>query len=307
MMWKNLNFIDYAFLFFNKKIVRFLKKIKYNIYKKKIISYSDNLNFVYGIEKTIISVPQIFISLTSYKPRFETLLLCLKSLLNQDLKPNGIFVWLDCEQKDLPESLKKLEKYGITYVYNCENIKPHKKYFYAMKKFPNDIIITVDDDAIYPKNLVSGLYKTYLKYPNCICARRVHKITRKMNGELFSYCNWKFNYTKSKKPSYDLIATGIGGILYPPKILHPDTFNIKNIKKNCLEADDIWLKFYENLNNKKVVWSPCKCPEPAEIKDSQIVSLNFYNIEHNGNDKYIKVMERELNICIDMKNKYLKY
>ena len=75
--------------------------------------------------------------------------------------------------------------------------------------------------------------------------------------------------------------------------------------KNCLYADDIWLKFYENLNNKKVVWSPCKCPEPVEIENSQKVKLNSKNIELNGNDNYIKILEQKLNICIDMKNEYL--
>ncbi len=299
-------FFDNIYRIYNKRIVRFLKKQKYNYYKNKIIAKSQNCNLEYGLERTRKNSPNIYISLTSYEPRFKTLLPCLKSLLNQDLKPDGIFVWLDCKEEEFPNDLKKLSEYGITYNYNynCKNIKPHKKYFYAMKSFPNDIIITVDDDAIYSTDLVSSLYKTYLKYPDCICARRVHKIVRKANGELFPYCDWKFNYTKSKEPSFDLIATGVGGVLYPPKSLHSDAFNVNEIIKTCLCADDIWLKFYENLNNKKVVWSPCKCPEPAEITGSQVVKLNSKNIESNGNDNYIKRMEKKLNICIDMKNEY---
>ncbi len=299
-----MNVFDYIYTFYNKKVIRFIKKIKYNFYKKKLILYSRNLSLKYGLEKSKPNFSKIYISLTSYKPRFGTLLPCLKSLLNQKLKPNGIFVWLDCKEDDFPLELKRLTEYGITYVFNCEDIKPHKKYFYAMKNFPNDIIITVDDDVIYPSDLVSGLYKTYLKYPNCICARRVHKIVRKINGKLFPYDNWKFNFTKSKKPAFDLMATGIGGVLYPPKSLHPTAFNINEIKKVCLYADDIWLKFYENLNSTKVVWSPCECPEPVEIAESQIVSLNSKNIDFNGNDNYIKNMEQKLHICIDMKNEF---
>lgn len=302
-----MNFFDNFYRFYNKRVVRFLKKQKYNYFKNKIFVTSQKQDFKYGLEKIKVNSPKIYISLTTYEPRFKTLLPCLKSLLNQDLKPDGIFVWLDCKETDFPKGLKKLSEYGINYNYNYnyEDIKPHKKYFYSMKKFPNDIIITVDDDAIYPTDLVSSLYKTYLKYPNCICARRVHKIVRKHNGQLFSYSDWKFNYTKSRKPSYDLIATGVGGVLYPPNSLSSEAFNTDEIKKNCLYADDIWLKFYENLNNKKVVWSPCKCPEPVEIQNSQEVKLNLGNIEFNRNDTYIKILEKKLNICIDMKNEFL--
>lgn len=299
-----MNFFDSVYKIYNKRIIRFLKKQRYNYYKNKIFVNFKNLDFKYGLEKRV-ATPKIYISLTSYEPRFKTLLPCLKSLLNQDLKPDGIFVWLECKETEFPNELKKLSEYGINYNYNYNDIKPHKKYFYAIQKLPNDIIITVDDDAIYSTDLVSSLYKTHLKYPDCICARRVHKIARKHNRQLFPYEDWKFNYTNSRKPSYDLIATGVGGVLYPPNSLPSVAFNADDIIKNCLYADDIWLKFYENLNNKKVVWSPCKCPEPVEIENSQKVKLNSKNIELNGNDNYIKLLEQKLNICIDMKNEYL--
>lgn len=36
----------------------------------------------------------------------------------------------------------------------AENIKPHKKYFYAMLKYKQLPIITIDDDVIYDNDLV---------------------------------------------------------------------------------------------------------------------------------------------------------
>ena len=111
---------------------------------------------------------------------------------------------------------KNLQKYGIEFIRTNDNLMPHKKYFYAMQTFPDDIVITVDDDCMYSKNLVKMLYKTHKNHPDCIAAVRVHKMTYGKGKNLYSYNNWINNYTFRRKPSYTLMATGVGGVLYPP-------------------------------------------------------------------------------------------
>ena len=53
-----------------------------------------------------------------------------------------------------------------------------------MQEFPDDIIVTVDDDVIYYKEMLSELYKTYLKFPKCIVTGRAHEITLMMMDRL---------------------------------------------------------------------------------------------------------------------------
>ena len=44
------------------------------------------------------------------------------------------------------------------------DIRSYKKLIPTLKRYPDDIIITADDDILYPCNMVSDLYDTYTKY-----------------------------------------------------------------------------------------------------------------------------------------------
>ncbi len=57
----------------------------------------------------------------------------------------------------LPESVQRLTTRGLEICY-CEDLKSHKKYFEAMKQFPQEIIVTADDDILYPENHLEKNY-----------------------------------------------------------------------------------------------------------------------------------------------------
>lgn len=236
---------------------------------------------------------EIIVSLTSYPARLNKLHLVIRALLHQKMLPKNIILYLDnnTKSKDIPKSLKKLQKYNFIIKENYENLKPHNKYFYAMQEFPDKVIITVDDDLIYDENLISDLYNSYKKYPNCVSARRVHKMTQKDN-KIESYNNWLWEYKNELNPSHSLLATGVGGVLYPAHILPKETFNKDDIKKYCLNTDDIWLKFMELKNDIKVVFTNSKIIHPLTIRNSQDSGLMHTNTSNeNRNDINIKLME----------------
>jgi len=244
----------------------------------------------------------IVVSLTSFPARFCTLHMAIKSILCQSLKPDVIFLCLTKEEvkdeSELPESLTELKNYGLEIYFADNNLKPHNKYLYAMKKYPASIIITVDDDNMYDKNLIINLYKSYLKFPQAVSARRVHKITTDENNKVKSYNRWKYEYKKEKKPGYNLLATGVGGVLYPPGILPEETFNLEKIKELCLNADDIWLKFMQVKNKTSVVWAGGGRIHPLTIKRAQKITLQKSNYHENQNDKYIENLQNYYNISL---------
>lgn len=164
------------------------------------------------------------------------------------------------------------------------NLKAHKKYFLAMQEFPDSIIITVDDDVIYPITLVSSLVKSFKKHPNCISARLVHRIFCDDKGLLMPYKKWQHNCTQYKNPRFDLLAVGVGGILYPPHILPKEAFEIDSIRKLSLNADDIWLKFMELKNSIPVVWAHCYITHPPIIEGTQNFALGKTSINDGAND-----------------------
>ena len=56
---------------------------------------------------------KIIVSLTSFPARFEKLHLVIRSLLVQTMPPDAIILYLDDDVEELPDSLRKLEKYGL--------------------------------------------------------------------------------------------------------------------------------------------------------------------------------------------------
>lgn len=265
---------------------------KYNIYRERTIGQAlirkvAECPIQYGLYCGKAREQKIILSLTSYRGRFETIIHTLKSLILQSVKPDKIIVWLDVEEAgELTEEMQKYTQFGVEYRYKEEKIRSHRKYFYALQEFPNDIVITVDDDLIYPSDLVESLLASYMKYPDCVCARRVHKITKK-NNKIERYADWFYEYRFETKPSNLLCATGGAGSLYPPKCLPQETFDVDKIMKYCLSADDIWLKFMEVNQGTKVVWTPNRLVNPPIIEGSQVNALNYQNTWNGGNDKCI--------------------
>ena len=237
----------------------------------------------------------ITVSLTSFPSRFKTLHFTLKSILNQTMMPDNFLLYLSKEEindeSSLPLSILELKKHGLQIVIVEDNLKPHKKYYYSMKQYPDSIIITIDDDVIYDKNIIYDLFNSYIKYPKAVSGMRVHKIALNNKNELLPYNNWHYEYKNELNPSLKLVTTGVGGVLYPPGILPPEAFDVNKIKELCLNADDIWLKFMELKNNIPVVWVKSKRIHPLTIKRAQKKSLQKDNYHENQNDKYISILQ----------------
>ena len=173
-----------------------------------------------------------------------------------------------------------------------DDLKSHKKYFYSFQKFKNKPIITVDDDVIYSNNMVSTLINSYKKHPNCISCNRANLILLRKDKSFRSYETWPMNYTLLKDtPSYQLLPTGVGGIIYPPYSLPSYTFDKNAIINNCLLCDDLWLKAMAVINNIKTVLVENPC-DYSLIEGSQEVALWKENVQKLNNDKALK------NICL---------
>ena len=255
------------------------------------IEYENSL----PIEETTNIAHDVIVSLTSYPDRLDGIHLVIRSLLHQKLMPEKIILYLgtDTKDSDIPKRLRKLEQYNFEIRMGVENLMPHKKYFFAMPEFPEKVIITVDDDAIYDQNLVADLMESYKKYPRCVSARRTNLMTKSADGTLNKYKNWKWEFTRQLEPSYSLLATGCGGILYPPHILPKETFDVEAIKKYSLNTDDIWLKFMELKNNVKVVFTNSDVVHPLPLRFTQESGLLQTNTKgENRNDINIAAMEQ---------------
>ena len=134
-----------------------------------------------------------------------------------------------------------LREYGLTIGW-CEDIRSYKKLIPALKEFPEDIIMTFDDDIYYGEKTIESLYSQYLKNPNYIYTNRGFRLYFDKNKALkFHKINHLLlNYKKYRKPSQFNTIIGCGGVLYPPHSLHSDVLNMQKAFELSPTQDDIW-------------------------------------------------------------------
>ena len=235
---------------------------------------------------------KVILALTSYPPRFPMLDKVLKRLLDQTFKPDRLILYLDDFLKpgDVPDSIASLTQYGLEIRYVPYDLKPHKKYFFAMQEFPEDLVVTVDDDFIYPRELMETLVASWQRFPDCVSALRAHKITFK-GRDIRPYNEWEWECDELNCPSMRYMATGGAGTLYPPRVIPSEGFDIDVIRATSLNADDLWLKFMEMRTGTKVVICGRQALlDTVEIEEVQHTALKLDNVNQGANDRCIRLL-----------------
>ena len=193
----------------------------------------------------------IVVSLTSTEGRIQRIFPTLYSLASQTRKPDLIVLWLGKDRSYKRSVISGIEGMGVTVRYR-EDLGPNTKYHYAFREYGRDVVITVDDDIIYDSGMVEELYDTYLQHPDPVTARRVHRIRFDRNRQPVSYSDWIWEYRDDVGPAHDLLATGVGGVLYPPSVMAQKCWENTDFLKVCPSCDDIWLKYCELSRGIKV-------------------------------------------------------
>ena len=193
----------------------------------------------------------IYVSVTSISKNQHLLSKSLISIINQTLKPTNIFVYLSSEPSFFDNGFenKKIKDSNLVNTLKNPLIKiiwgkdmgPFGKLLPILKqKWSEDcIIITIDDDIIYSKDLIKNLVKDYNKY-KCVISYRG------FTPNLDNVEN--FDYRKSKalisKHLYNF-PTGVGGILYKPEFFH----KTKDLIRILNDIDC----YIENCKNKWII------------------------------------------------------
>ena len=206
---------------------------------------------------------KLIVSFTSYPERIGSVKFVLDSLYAQSLQADEIILWLAEDQfpkreADLPLTMQEdlaERKFTVRW---CENLGSHKKYFYVMQEYPEDIIVTVDDDTFYHKDTLKSLMDTHARFPRSVAARTVSLVRFDSDLNPLPISDWLFDFQSLTEPSMLLMAIGVGGVLYPPHSVGDKIFDKDFILENCTvkgrtSGDDLLLKTGEILNHTAVV------------------------------------------------------
>ena len=233
--------------------------------------------------------PELIVSLTSFPERMYDIHYCLFSLLNQKLKPDRVVLWLAKEEfpnreYDIPKTVLNLKKFGLEIKF-CENLMSFKKIIPSLKEFPNDIIVTADDDIYYADDWLELLYDNHKLYPNDIILHRSRKIAFDENFNVKEYDDWTL-INEDTMPSYFHLINGGGGALYPPHSLHDTVVDEKIFLKEYSTTDDIWLWAMAVLNGTKIKTIKNEYNDFTPVNPARLLGLTDELTLFNSANKY---------------------
>lgn len=239
----------------------------------------------------------IYISITSIFQRQSALVTTLNSIINQTVKPDGIFLYLSEEPYLLDSGFKNknitdnrlnqfIKSNPLITVIWTENTGPYRKLLPLLKEnFNNNcLIITIDDDTQYNNTLIETYVKLFDIHECQIGARATS-----LNIELAT-ANKYGQPPEYGSPTISNFNTGKGGILYHPKFFHKFNdiiFNDNIYNMLCPSNDDIWFNCLRMCSD-----TPCYVP------DYKYMNNDLHN-EYSLWDQYNKVNNKNCKCFLD--------
>ncbi|MCL2283845.1 MAG: glycosyltransferase family 92 protein [Fibromonadales bacterium] len=255
------------------------------------------LSFLHGEEliagaKTLASpLPQTLqhiVSLTSYGKRLQTTApIAIASILCGNILPDRIVLWVSEHGWEENNHLRILQNKGLE-IRQCEDLKSYKKLIPALYEFPNDCIITADDDLLYPKNWLEQIMQCHKAHPDNIICHRVHGIRVDSEHNLLPYKDW--DWCAEPQEEERIFPTGGAGTLYPPGCLHKDVLDKNLFMKLASNADDVWFWAMAFINESS--HTVIKNGYSNNIIDigMQESALQNSNVAEGGNDAQLKAV-----------------
>ena len=164
-----------------------------------------------------------------------------------------------------------------------------------MELFPNEVIVTCDDDTFYPPWFLEKIYAAHRESTTEIIAYRCSCVKKESDNILSPYSEWK--PASKKSPINNLFFTGVGGVLYPPNSLHSDVLKREIFMRLAPTGDDIWFNAMALLkrSNKRLVFD--ETYEFPAIIDSQIDALKTINVDGGRNDEQLRNVFNHYGLC----------
>jgi hypothetical protein len=181
------------------------------------------------------------VSINSDGRNLDTVYLTLESIAAGKVLPSRLILWIqDAENfNSRPSSLIRLEDRGLEVRlvkdYNSES--DSRSYGLSLDdlQYP---LVTASADILYNRQWLADLVKAHQRNPQMINCYSAH-VVPVMHGKIGAYLNWQ--PCESTEPSFQHVATGASGCIYPMEYLQQLQLSGSQALENLLCAKDIWL------------------------------------------------------------------
>ncbi len=141
----------------------------------------------------------------------------------------------------------------------------------ALASLPTDtIVITVDDDIKYPKNMLLYLAYYAMKNPHAAVGFSGMKPHYNKQGQIITDSPSGVGLKAIKQNGAHVpILEGFAGIAYRATFFKPSVFEISEAPRECRNSDDVFLSYHlamnniprqvirtKNMNLEKITWNP---------------------------------------------------
>lgn len=228
------------------------------------------------------------VSLTTHATRARTVHYTIESIAHARVKPSRLILWVD--EPDLAlrpnAKLRRLQGRGLE-IRLTENLGPHTKYFpYVMSATQAEIpLVTADDDIIYPRYWLAELLQAYTRHPQDIHCFRAHTFGVD-DTSVQPYEEWK--PCNTTEPSPLTFATGVSGVIYPPRMLQCIRQYGRAFVDKTLANDDIWLHWVALRAGIPVRQARTTSLHFGSLRSTQRVTLSETNVAQGRNDQLIR-------------------
>jgi len=107
---------------------------------------------------------RVIVSLTTYSKRISNIPVVLDSIFAQTRIPDKVVLNLAYEDV-IPENVQRYIDIHSVDINRVSDTKVYKKLIPTLKKYPDDCIITIDDDFIYPSGMIEDFVSVHNQYP----------------------------------------------------------------------------------------------------------------------------------------------
>ena len=238
---------------------------------------------------------QVVVSMTSFPAAIQYAAGAIRSLLNGAVLPDKLILYLTFSQfpdSKIPEELRKLaEQNPVFEIRNYDrDIRSYRKLIPALSDFPEAVIVTVDDDVAYHKNMLRDLLAIHAQYPKAVIAHRAKRIKLGKPYREWKKYRWYDFLLKKIHSDYLNLQTGVGGVLYPPHSLKKEMIDVDLFTALAPSTDDIWFWAAGVANGYPVIPVPFGHNKPRGLDKPKELSLKTTNFK-GGTDRNLTALE----------------
>lgn len=235
------------------------------------------------------NAPKVIVSLTSFPEAIPYAVQAIRSLLEGSLLPDKIVLYLDTQKFPegvLPQELETLKSESPIFEVRFDDaiIRSYKKLIPALKDFPDDIIVTIDDDICYYPDMLRDLIRLHKQLPKAIIAHRVRQVKLNLPYRKWRKYKWYDFIFKRHIFDYHAMQTGVGGVLYPPHSLDKKMLDPTLFMNMAPTNDDIWFWAAAVSQGTYIVPVPGWHPKLIEIGKPGEFALKTVNLKP-GDDR----------------------